>query len=768
MLIVDLHCCRWRAPIGKERDHCHDTALLIVHSTDRSSSRTKKLGKEEASPCVFCSRSSDAKDHGQWIFRDIDHFYLWGHNRFSGKDSELRMECSNPVGSQTYAQVILDNLPGGYALFDVRDLRLLAANTTYHSLLEPTWQQGRAIGHKLPEFAPYTVFAGSIDIFHQVAKTGIPYQHGEYASLVFDQRITYWNWTLCPIQDAMGQIIHLLVTVSDVTVQEQERQHLEVLEKVIHTTREGTTRDEIAHSVLHSLQRSLRPLLLAIYTTDAEQQTFHLLATTSAQAHQPLIALPSLLPYEHAFFLADAQQQQSAFQVDLPFLPEGRNKAQWATAFNLPGVRQAVCTPLWFDNACEGVLLGIFPRTLSVASPEYRTLIECGKPLAEVLAHDRFRLILEQERQRLRTVLDQLPEGVMLVEATTGTIEYANAVAASLLGHAHTSLLSRPYNQMVLHPMTDTSVSQGQKHWHVILVRALLGETVRNQEVLIVKPDGKRAVLLCSAAPIRTSTGMITGAVVVFQDVTAQKTLEQQKKEFFMVANHELRTPLTAILGYAELLHLQTPETTHPMWRDAISSIFEECEHLRLLLNETLDVTCLEQAELTLQRVAVNVVDLLNRVVNEHQKKSRKHDFRLAIDAIRSHEPVIGWFDQRRLEQALRNVVSNAIKYSPKGGTIEVGGRLRGRTNTSSLEMLLWVKDEGIGMLSSDQPHIFERFHRGKNLDNSMSGFGVGLYLTKEIIQQHRGRIWAESQEGQGSTFFFTLPLDKPDDVSLP
>ena len=118
----------------------------------------------------------------------------------------------------------------------------------------------------------------------------------------------------------------------------------------------------------------------------------------------------------------------------------------------------------------------------------------------------------------------------------------------------------------------------------------------------------------------------------------------------------------------------------------------------------------------------------------------------------------MGWFDQQRIAQILNNLLTNAIKYSPTGEVIELGAHPD--TESGDYEVLLWVKDHGPGIASDDLPHIFERFYRAQKRDLTVSGLGLGLYIAKEVVQRHGGRIWVESTEGVGSTFFLALPMD--------
>ncbi|HLG63707.1 MAG TPA: ATP-binding protein [Ktedonosporobacter sp.] len=369
------------------------------------------------------------------------------------------------------------------------------------------------------------------------------------------------------------------------------------------------------------------------------------------------------------------------------------------------------------------------------------------------LACSLWSMSMNEERQRWAAILDQLPEGVLLVEATTSIIHYANAMAIQLLGLPASQLLGVPLNQVALATPQQPRHFEGFTHWNFALIRALSGETVPNEEVLVNRPDGSQAVMFSSVSPIRTIQGRITEAVIVFQDITAQKTLEQQKQEFFVVAHHELRTPLTAILGFAELLQAVESDSGNQRRLDALERIQQEGVRLRVLLHELLDVSRLDHARLDIQQAPHDLLDLVQELVEKYRATVRTHHFRLTIQDASHLLQFIAWIDRLRIEQTLENLLSNAAKYSPAGRVIEMGLRRQEE------EALIWVRDQGHGIASHDLPRIFERFYRGVERDPSTSGFGVGLFLAKTIIQEHGGHIWAESTLGQGSTFFVRLPL---------
>ncbi len=408
--------------------------------------------------------------------------------------------------------------------------------------------------------------------------------------------------------------------------------------------------------------------------------------------------------------------------------------------------------------------------------------------IAAALAHARLHRTVENERKRLRAILDQLPEGILITEASNGCISYANAAAANILGITLTSLAGIPLNRhpqilTLIHdalpvpqaglPATGTSnytqaaykeniATRINNHpifpWHFAVIRALGGETISSQEAMVVRPDGNKVITLSSSAPLRIEGSDITGAVIVFQDVTAQKSIEQQKNEFLSIASHELRTPITAIQGFAEILQMNATQEQNLSSQSlrALTFINEQSQSLTRLIEEMLDLTRIENAQLLLNLAPHDLISTIKHILETQATADTNHNFQFVLEGLQDTDTLIGVFDENRFVQVLNNLISNAIKYSPAGSRIEMGLRYLPATPH---EALIWVKDSGIGIAANELPHIFKRFHRASGLDRSISGLGIGLYLVQEVVTRHRGRVWAESTEGSGSTFYVRLPL---------
>lgn len=226
----------------------------------------------------------------------------------------------------------------------------------------------------------------------------------------------------------------------------------------------------------------------------------------------------------------------------------------------------------------------------------------------------------------------------------------------------------------------------------------------------------------------------------------------QMRDLFFSVAAHELKTPLTSLIGQAELLQRRVRRDTGLLERYAqsINVIVAQAFRLNRMVTALLDISRLQHGRLVLDNELLDLQALVLQVIEEVRPTLSKHAIVYNSDA--SEAKVYG--DILRLEQVIQNLINNAVKYSPNGGTIEVSLQRRG----DSLEIR--VRDEGVGIAAKDQPHLFERFFRAHASQYStIFGMGIGLYVVKEIVSLHEGSIEVESEEGQGSTFIVRLPL---------
>jgi signal transduction histidine kinase len=226
----------------------------------------------------------------------------------------------------------------------------------------------------------------------------------------------------------------------------------------------------------------------------------------------------------------------------------------------------------------------------------------------------------------------------------------------------------------------------------------------------------------------------------------------QIRDEFFSIAAHELRTPLTTMLGRIQLLERRMLRAANADERDlrAIKTISEQAIRLNRMISALLNVSQIEMGRLQIERVPLSLRDLTRRIVDEHRLALSTH----TVAFIAPDNPVEIMGDELRLEQVLQNLLANAVKYSPDGGQITVA-----LTSTGNLARIA-VIDRGIGIPARELPRLFRRFYRAEHSEGRrIGGMGIGLYLVKEIVERHGGRIGVESVEGQGSTFTVELPI---------
>lgn len=410
-------------------------------------------------------------------------------------------------------------------------------------------------------------------------------------------------------------------------------------------------------------------------------------------------------------------------------------------------------------NARGRLLGGLSLTRFDRDRPFTEAEIALVRDLAEraALAIDNARLYRETEdqRQRLYTALEQLPHGITLVEAPDGHVSFRNTAARQfgewLGGTGPTSNIHASYDAARYFDPDGTPIPLEK----MPALRVLqTGETVHSAEI-ICEVDGQRLTILTSAAPIKDALGKVTSVVVVFEDISERKTLEQQKDEFLSLAAHELKTPLTVVKGNSQLLQrllargTVTPEQLHQY----LQRIEQRVRYMEDLISELLDLSRIVTGRLEFHPEAMDLAELVRHVVAQQRDLHPETPYTIEGAAM----AVAGEWDRGRIEQVLTNLLDNAAKYSSAGDPVAV------TLTVSDQEVGIAVRDSGIGIPAADLPHIFERHYRAHNVDRGHSGLGLGLYLSSQIVQRHGGRLWAESAVGHGSTFRLALPLPPPE-----
>lgn len=268
----------------------------------------------------------------------------------------------------------------------------------------------------------------------------------------------------------------------------------------------------------------------------------------------------------------------------------------------------------------------------------------------------------------------------------------------------------------------------------------------------VVTKDGREVWVNITYGPIYDGEGRVEAVVHTIRDVSQRKELELAKDRFFSLVNHELKGPLAAAKGYVQLLlrRLQTSWQIDESVPDQLATIDRQLGRIAALVDRMLDVSRAQLGRLALHRTPVDLSELVKRVAEQAQVTAQRHQLELQVES-----PIDGNWDSLRIEEVLSNLILNAIRYSPRGGVVQVGATVR------TGEVLVWVRDQGIGISRTAMQRLFQPYFRSTEAQYvTAEGLGLGLYLSHEIVTAHGGRIWVESEEDRGSTFFFTLPLE--------
>ncbi len=411
--------------------------------------------------------------------------------------------------------------------------------------------------------------------------------------------------------------------------------------------------------------------------------------------------------------------------------------------------------------AAEPLRIGAVPiGTLCVLDDQPRTLtgdqLEVLRELAgwaeaelnntalNELAHE------AQRREALtRAILNGAGDGIV-ASGADGTVMLANPAALTMLGWEGSDLVGRTLHEVAHHTRPDGTpypVDQCPSH------RAIdLGRSMAPHEDLFWRRDGSPLPIEMTVTSMTTSPSEEPGgAVTVFRDISERQQVQRLKDEFVGVVSHELRTPLTAIIGFLKLLEggVATPlaEQQKPLVAMALSNSLR----LGSLVDDILDLDRLDAGRMPLRPAPVDAVELARTVVEQLGGTATVDDVALTLDVEQS--PLVVTVDAARVSQALTNLVGNALKFTPAGGSVRVVAR------HDAAEVLLQVIDTGVGIAEEDRATLFQRFQQvGGAQPGRRKGTGLGLSIAKGIVEQSGGRIDVTSTPGEGSTFTIALP----------
>lgn len=352
--------------------------------------------------------------------------------------------------------------------------------------------------------------------------------------------------------------------------------------------------------------------------------------------------------------------------------------------------------------------------------------------------HDLIRRETE-DRSRYQTILAQMADGIVITDPE-GRIELFNPAASRLLEVSPETVQGRNLLEATLHPglaeLLDGSLEQGRPATREIRLTA-----------------GAGCVLRVHAAPVLGERGRLAGGVLVLQDLTEARRLEEMRRDFVANVSHELKTPVTAVRALAETLVLRGQDRPQ-LARDFAGRIAAEAERMSRLLADLLDLAAIEAGRRPWRPEWLDLEHLLRAAAARFQDAATARGIHLVVAAA---PDLLAWGDAGGVEQVVGNLIDNAIKYCPRGTRVTLSSA------PASGEVLLTVADTGPGISPEAVRRIFERFYRADaGRGRGEGGTGLGLAIARHLVESQGGRIWAESAPGAGSRFSFTLPAGPP------
>lgn len=365
---------------------------------------------------------------------------------------------------------------------------------------------------------------------------------------------------------------------------------------------------------------------------------------------------------------------------------------------------------------------------------------------------------IENSAKRLKTFIHSGPDAVIVIDENQEILEW-NPRAEKIFGFTAEEVIGSSLAATIIPPQYRQAHNRGMAHFLKTGEGPVLNKTIEitalhkmghefyiNLSVSNVKLDGQWifiAFLSDISDRKKTEEALIHREAELLQ----AKLLEEKKDEFISIASHELKTPLTTIKSYAQLALSMVKDKYPDAVQNCLIKVDQYAGKLNSLINELLDVSRIHGGKLSINKTEVEMHSYLSEVINSMQQITTRHKI-----VIEKNEEAKVNIDTLRLEQVITNLISNAVKYSPGKEIIIV--------NAVKKEDAVVVSftDYGIGIPPEKRTIIFDRFYRIDEVSKHFSGLGIGLFISAEIIKQHGGSIWVESQEGKGSTFYFSLP----------
>lgn len=483
------------------------------------------------------------------------------------------------------------------------------------------------------------------------------------------------------------------------------------------------------------IREAARPILNAALLDEASAARLVLERDVTLDASDTAPVAFGAGPAAPLYAALDEQLYEMTQQQDVVNLSNLSRSRRLQTAPGAPAPGALIALAIRNESHHYGALWVAHDKPRNYSEEEIRFLSTLAGEAAMAATSARLYATAEAGRQRLEAVLASTPEPVLVTDQKARLL-LLNPAAVQVPGLILSSMEGRPINEVINEPEL------------VNLLVMRLPDRITSREIALA--SGK--VYYASVSPVMAD-GRPVGRVCILRDITHYKEIEQLKSDFVATVSHDLRSPLTLMRGYATML--QMVGDLNEQQKGYVRKIVTGVENMTRLVNNLLDLGRIEMGiGLQIEKVPLN--EISDEVINSLQMQAVQKDIRLVQETGLAGENLVVEADRALIQQAMYNLVENAIKYTSVGGQVKV--RIDLRPGSALIE----VHDTGIGIAPLDLPHLFEKFYRsGRREAYQQRGTGLGLAIVKSIAERHGGRVWVDSQLGKGSIFSIEIPQEQ-------
>ena len=357
------------------------------------------------------------------------------------------------------------------------------------------------------------------------------------------------------------------------------------------------------------------------------------------------------------------------------------------------------------------------------------------------------------EEARTQALFASIQEGLVATDKN-GTITFVNEDAEKISGYTAEEMLGKPYTKIWrLVDEKGTALQEKNRPFYRALINSTNTEIETVSKLFLLKKDGTRMAVTSNISPIMTDKKNVAGVLITFRDNTKESEIDRMKTEFLSLASHQLLTPITAIKLISEMFMTGFYGAFGSAeQKENITNIHILAERMSGLIKSLLNISRIESGRIIVNPKPTNLKDLITELYAELKNKIETKKQTLIIKVDENLKEIN--IDPQLIREVYKNFLTNAVKYTPEGGMISV------EVTIQDQNVLSKISDNGYGIPAAEQSKMFEKFYRGQNIVKiEDDGNGLGLYLVKQILDVSEGKVWFESEENKGTTFWFTLPL---------